>query len=123
MPMGRPLKFLSANEIDCVADEYFARCKAEEKPITITGLCLALDFTSRKVLMEYEDGRHDDVDPEFSNTIKRAKMKCENYAETQVFSGKNPAGAIFCLKNYGWSDKQEVEHSGEVGVKRVVSDL
>ena len=116
MPAGRPLKFDSAHQINSIADNYFAECVEKEEPITITGLCIALGFTSRKVLMEYEDGKYDSYDPEFSNSVKCAKMRCEQYAESKIFSLKNPAGAIFALKNYGWTDKQEVEHSGSLNI-------
>jgi len=29
--------------------------------------------------------------------------------------GNNVAGAIFALKNHGWSDKHELRHSGDEG--------
>ena len=65
--------------------------------------------TGRNVLIDYENRE------EFSNTIKRAKLLCENYAEESLFLGKNVAGAIFNLKNnYGWKEKQEIEHKGGV---------
>jgi hypothetical protein len=120
--LGRPLKFQSAKEIDEASEKYFAQCIEEEKPFTITGLCIALG-TFRNVLMDYQDGKYDAVDADYSNAIKRAKLKCEQYAESQVFTGRNPAGAIFVLKNYGWTDKTDVNHSGQVEIKRVVSDL
>lgn len=112
--VGRPLKFSTAQEIEEQAESYFAECTAKEQPITITGLCLALG-TFRDVLIDYESGKYDEQDPGFSNAIKRAKLRCENYAEKQVFTGKNPAGAIFALKNYGWSDKIQQELSGPNG--------
>jgi hypothetical protein len=82
------------------------------KPYTITGLAVALR-TTRQTLLEYEgevEGRAKS-DPEFADTIKRAKEMCHSYAEESLFIGKNPTGAIFNLKNnYGWRDKTEVEH-------------
>ena len=121
MPAGRPLKFDSAEQIAKAGDKYFAHCEASEQPVTITGLCIALG-TFRDVLCDYESGKYDDVDPEFSVTVKSLKIRCENFAEKRLF-GNNPTGAIFALKNYGWSDKQDLNLSGAVGVKRVVSDL
>lgn len=86
----------------------------KQKPYTITGLALALD-TSRETLLDYEKGKYDDDDPiedhkpEFSDTIKRAKIKCQNYAEVMLFAN-SPTGAIFNLKNnYGWKDKTETD--------------
>ena len=119
--VGRPAKFKTAEDFSEAAQSYFAECKANEESLTITGLCLALD-TSRDVLIDYEKGLHNERDPEFSHAIKRAKMIVENSYE-QRLAGNNPTGAIFALKNFGWSDKLDLAHSGEVSVKRVVSDL
>jgi hypothetical protein len=127
---GRPLKFKSAKELQKKIDEYFESCfeevwqqnaegnwepvldrhgeilRRQIKPFTITGLALALD-TTRETLLDYEEK------DEFSDTIKRAKQRCENYAEEQLFktNAKNITGIIFNLKNnYGrWADKQEVD--------------
>lgn len=89
----------------------------EQKPYTITGLALALD-TTRDTLIDYESGRYDDKDKEaevnekFSDTIKRAKLKCQNFTEAFLYTGKAPAGPIFSLKNnYGWQDRQEYDHT------------
>jgi hypothetical protein len=119
MPAGRPLKFDSAHQIQALADKYFAECKEEDEPITITGLCIALG-TFRDVLCDYESGKYDDTDSEFSVTVKSLKIRCENYAEKRLF-GNNPTGAIFALKNYGWTDKVQAEV--ELTTKRVVADL
>lgn len=105
-PGGRPLKFETPEQLRAQIDEYFADCLEKKRPLTISGLAIALD-TSRKVLIDYEDNR-----PEYSNTIKRAKAICENFVEEYLFTGKNIAGAIFNLKNnYGWLEKSEVEHT------------
>lgn len=99
---GRPLKFATAEELQSKVDAYFAACIDNKKPYTITGLALSLD-TSRETLCDYQarDG--------FSDTVKKAKLRCENYAEEMLLMGSNAAGAIFALKNYGWSDKQQVD--------------
>lgn len=102
-----------------LGDEYFARCDEKDEPYTITGLCIALGFCSRSALIDYGDGKHDSHDAEFSNTVKGLKIRCEQFAEKRLF-GNSPTGAIFALKNYNWSDKQELEHSGELAIKRVV---
>ena len=39
-----------------------------------------------------------------------AKLKVENSYEKEL-RGKFFAGAIFALKNFGWSDKMETEHT------------
>lgn len=102
--VGRPLKYKTVEEMQELIDAYFEDRIAKKKPFTITGLAIALD-TSRETLMEYE-GRE-----KFADTIKRAKQRCENYAEEYLFEGKNQTGAIFALKNYGWKDKTETDHT------------
>lgn len=112
-PGGRPLKFATVAELQIKIDAYFREMKEflyvnadgipVYEPLTITGLALALD-TSRKVLMEYE-GRD-----EFSNAIKTAKTRIENFAEKRLF-GSTPTGAIFALKNFGWKDESQVKQT------------
>lgn len=85
-------------------DAYWDDCKENERPLTITGLALALD-TSRHTLLNYENK----LGKDFTTLIKRAKLMCENYAEEYLYSGKNVAGTIFNLKNnYGWIDQQDI---------------
>lgn len=109
-PVGRPLKFKTPQEITDKADKYFMECEATGRPITVTGLCIALD-TFRDVLMQYEDERG----PEFTNAVKSAKVRCERYAEEQIYIGKSAAGGIFSLKNFGWRDMQHLDHTNDGG--------
>ena len=67
-----------------------------------------LGFESRQSFYDYEK------EGEFSYTIKKARLKIESCYEQNLHSG-NPSGSIFALKNLGWSDKQEIEHSGDIG--------
>ena len=106
--IGRPFKYTAA-EIETKSEEYFKKCIEEQQPVTITGLAIALD-TSRKVLWEYE-GSDDEA---LSNSVKKAKLRCEHYAEKQMFIKSNPAGPIFALKNYGWTDRVDI--TGSIGV-------
>ncbi len=109
-PGGRPLKFESVEDLESKIKAYFTECDTVEEPYTITGLAVALD-TSRQTLCEYEER------PEFVDTIKRAKDKCEKQIEVMALKGKyNSVFSIFNLKNnYGWKDKQESEVYGENG--------
>ena len=43
---------------------------------------------------------------EFLDTIKRAKLRIEAYYEEYLVEN-HAAGAIFALKNFGWSDKHQ----------------
>lgn len=101
---GRPLKFKTVEELDQKIDEYFSNCDQTERPYTITGLALALD-TSRETLLNYE------ARDEYFDTIKRAKLRCQNWVEDNMLINKaNSTAAIFNLKNnYGWKDRQEID--------------
>ena len=63
---------------------------------------------------------------EFSDTIKKAKLKVENYLEKHLITDSSTTGIIFNLKNnFGWKDKQEninVDTSYEEYLKRVEGD-
>lgn len=106
-PVGRPLKF-TLKEFQKKITDYFEMCDEKEHPKTINGLVIALG-TSRETLREYYER------PIFVDTIKRAKLICENDIEIGSLKGKyNPASAIFNLKNnYGWTDRQDINLGGQ----------
>lgn len=115
---GRPRMYKSVSEMMKVIDEYFEYCSPKTDTDTgilqmeypsVTGLALYLGFAAREGLYEYRDRQ------EFSYLIKRALLKVEMHYETTL-NYKNATGAIFALKNMGWSDKQETEHSGEIKI-------
>ena len=76
---------------------------------TITGMAHYLGLSSRKQLDTYASRSE-----EFKEVVDRARLYIESQYENALNDGSNPAGAIFALKNMGWSDKQEVVHSGGV---------
>lgn len=75
---------------------------------TITGLAYHLGFESRQSFYDYEKNQ------DHSYTIKRARFFIEASYES-CLRGNNVAGPIFALKNLGWKDKQELEHTGKDG--------
>lgn len=92
-----------------VQDKVIRKVKTKQKPLTVTGLAVALG-TSRDVLLDYET-TYSEKYPEFSNTIKEAKEQIKAYAEESLF-GTNTAGVIFSLKNnWGFKDKYETENT------------
>lgn len=107
MAAGRPPVFNSPDEMQEKIDEYFEAANVAKDRPTITGLCLHLGLESRQSFYDYEkrDG--------FSYTIKRARTWIEHAYERLLVS-QYSTGAIFALKNFGWSDKQEIEHSNSV---------
>lgn len=112
MAGGRPLKFQSVEELQKKIDAYFEECDKKREPYLITGLAVWLDC-SRQTLLDYE-GK-----PEFTDTIKRAKEKCEAYSEKQLYQGKNVAGVIFSMTNNykDWINTQRSELTGKGGDK------
>lgn len=107
MASGRPRKFDSPEKFDDAVDDYVS--SRDGKRLTWTGLALHLGFCSRVSIDEYLKYEG------FSYSVKRAKLLVENSYEESLGEEGSPAGSIFALKNFGWSDKQEVEHSGSVG--------
>lgn len=105
-PPYRPPIFDGPLEMQIKINQYFEELPEGKHP-TITGLCLFLGFCSRQSFYEYEKK------PAFCYTIKTARTMIEQQYEESLM-GRYTAGAIFALKNLGWSDKQELEHSGEV---------
>lgn len=116
MPGGRPKAYTKVKIMQQKIDKYFNECDKNKEPYTITGLCIALDIC-RDTLSEYMKN------DEFSDTIKKAKLKVENYLEKHLITDNSTTGIIFNLKNnFGWKDKQEninIDTSYEEYVKRV----
>ncbi len=96
---GRPRHFQSPQDMQMAIDEYFE----ETEKITVCGLSLHLGFVSRQSFLDYS-GYSD----EFSDTIKVAKQRVEQYYEEHLI-GTGVAGSIFAIKNFGWTDKQEID--------------
>lgn len=114
--MARPRKIGTPEEFDALVNAHVEDCRENERPITWTGMAMALGFYSRQELDNYAD--YDG----FSDAVKRAKQIVANAYEERLH-GSNPTGAIFALKNMGWSDKQQYEHSGPDGAPIQLSDV
>jgi hypothetical protein len=107
--MGRQRKFETVEELQLAIGKYFAECKDNETPLTISGLAYAIDLTRENILVYEKDENR----VEFHDTVKRAKAYILADQEARLVSGKNnPAGLIFSMKNnYGWRDTQEINHT------------
>lgn len=122
---GRPPKYKTAEELQKKIEEYFDwwyrtkevvrkigkdKYEVYHKPmITITDLVLFLWFSDRHSFYDYEKR------PEFSHTIKRARTFIER--EYEELAQMWLTTAIFALKNFWRTDKQEIEHSGDLDIK------
>lgn len=126
---GRPPKYKKSSEMQVKIDEYFKKCEGvilkneqgypvtnkkglvyleKPRPPTITGLALALGFTSRQALLNYQFKK------EFFDTVTRAKARVELYNEEALYTKEGCNGAKFNLSNNfdGWAEKSEVETKG-----------
>lgn len=136
---GCPPMFKNVEEIQKRIDAYFLSCEGEmlkneitgepvldkqgnpvyinRKPLTITGLALAIGFATRKTLLEYQSK------PQFVYAITRAKSQIEQYTEERLFDRDGVQGAKFSLTNNfkDWSEKQNIGLSGEVVT--IIDDL
>ena len=101
--VGRPRLIKSPQEFDERVDTYIDWCRAQDKPILLTGLILALGFNSKDTFYSYENY------PEFTDSVKRARLLIEMEYEQRLNTANSATGPIFALKNFGWTDKQEVD--------------
>ena len=118
---GQPRKIKSPKEFDAKVADYIETCAENGDPLTFGGLALHLGFCDRQSLRDYEKLA------EFSFTVKKARLLVATEYEKRL-SGNNVAGAIFALKNHGWSDRHDHTHGGgdkpiEVGVNELRTDL
>ena len=97
--------YKDVKELQDKIDNYIAHQTTNELPLTYTGLSYFLGFASRQSLWEYSK-RNDDL----SLPVKRAMLRIEQSYEEHLVEG-NATGSIFALKNRGWRDKTELEHS------------
>lgn len=123
---GRPPTYKCKEEIEGKIEAYFKDCEGEmlkndagepvlnkwgnpviihQRPPTVTGLALALGFTSRMALLNYQ------AKQEFVDTITRAKTRVEEYTEQRLFDRDGTNGAQFSLRNNfkGWNDRTQSE--------------
>ncbi len=139
METGRPKKYKHPAEMQKVIDRYFKKCAGEvlrtkdNKPIldkynnpiilgaeppTVTGLALALGFTSRQALLNYQDRQ------EFFDTVTRAKMRVQEYAEKQLYNRDGSRGAQFSLQNnFGWKNEQSIDSTINAKVETEAASL
>jgi hypothetical protein len=112
---GAAPKYSDPVEFQKKIDEYFDKIITRSgewvKPPTVSGLAIHLGFVDRRSMYHYRDK------DEFYEPVKRAIAMVEMYHEEKIAEGKNCAGNIFALKNFGWADRQEVTQKGETKIE------
>ena len=112
MAAGRPMIYKTPQELEKLIDQYFKDCVKRKRPPTIAGLAYWLNV-DRQTIYNYENR------DEFFGTIKRARDKIiMNIEEELILKGNS--GTIFLAKNYGYTDRQEVEVTEVV---QIVDDI
>lgn len=106
---GRKLKYKTPEEMQEAMEGYFAQ--NPDRP-TISGLALYLGFVDRQSMYDYKDR------PAFSDIIKSAMARIEAKHEENIYT-TGAAGSIFWLKNRGWTDQQQIQHSGGINIKPI----
>lgn len=99
-PGGRPLVYESREKLIEAIDAYFA---GNARP-TLAGLAVSLKI-DRQTLYNYAERE------EFFDIIKNARDKVEAAYEDRLIWDNAPTGVIFALKNMGWRDRQELDHT------------
>lgn len=132
-------RYKTVEEMQAVIDQYFEGCKGEPiigddgqpildkygqpfiinaHPPTVTGLALALGFTSRQALLNYQAKKA------FVDTVLRAKARIEAYAEERLFDRDGQRGAEFSLKyNFRWADEKKQDEDEGHGVAELPAVL
>lgn len=117
MGIRMKIKYESVEQLQEAIDDYFKTCDNNKQPYTVCDLALHLGFLSRQSVYDYANGKSTGQ-KKFTYTVKTALFKIEAYAERHLYSN-HVTGAIFALKNRGWTDKHQVEHSGDVSIVRM----
>ena len=98
---ARRERFKDKEELEERIDLFYDMCDSLGVPVTYTGLMLMLGLNNKNQLsgLRYH--------PEYGELICSAIATVEFFYETKLSEGK-PVGAIFALKNFGWSDRTDV---------------
>lgn len=94
----RQPKWTSAIAMEREINEYLK--DPPEGVLTITGIALWLGFCDKQSMFKYQEKSP------YAHLIKKARTLIENKYETKLHTNAC-AGAIFALKNMGWSDQNE----------------
>lgn len=98
--VGQPRKWDTPQELIPLIEEYLNETEFDK--YSLTGLCIHLG-TNKQTLANYQKREG------FTEIIEEAKlyiehsyeMDCKKYGRT---------GSIFALKNFGWTDRQEIDY-------------
>lgn len=104
---GQPPKFCTPEQLQECIDKYKKYLKENKKPPTIAGLAYYIGI-DRKTIWNYK--QKDEFFPTIKDFVDYILMTYEERGLTD-----STAGLIFLLKNYGYTDKQEIDHTNDGG--------
>lgn len=99
-----PSKAIKPGEILAKAQQYLDCCTEESRP-TRFGLFRACGFKTKQSFYDYKK------DPDYTETLQEVEFMIEGSYEQQLADGRGDGGIVFALKQYNWTDKQEIEQT------------
>jgi len=114
--VGPKLKFESSYILGEIINNYFDECDESEEPYTISGICLACGFTKNTFQVYGRKGPHVHI-------IEQARLIIQNQLEKALRGPGRAAGSIFTLKQFGWSDRQDINMNQRISGVDDVDDL
>lgn len=137
----RPAHYKSPIELGNKIHEYFQWCVNQQRRPLLTGMVLFLGFAdvqsftdlAERENYQYKDkvnGKEIDVEVRsdvahsFSFIIKRARTAIASVYEAALDNPQTVTGAIFAMKQFGWSDRQDINmnHTATVRAPRLSDD-
>lgn len=108
------------DEGNAVTDKFGYPIILDQKPLTVTGLALALGFTTRASLLNYQA-----KSKAFREIIEKAKLQIENYAEMRLYDKDGSNGAKFNLQNNfrHWDADKAKSDEGKGPAINIICDI
>lgn len=101
---GRPLRWNKPEELEAELNQYVIKMRETGEIMTMSGLALFLG-------VDVDTIRNYCKKDEFFYVFKKARLIIQQTCEQYMFSGRNPIGAIFLMKNHFsnlYKDRQEI---------------
>lgn len=119
LKMNNNCRFKTLEELQEKINEYFDTMHKNRKPYTMSGLALWLGVTT-ETLRRWEKDYGDTV---YTDIIKFAKQRVENYAEESLYDNKKVNGAKFVLENYfDLAEKHSVNSKVTCKLEDIIND-
>lgn len=100
---GKPRIFNTVEELEQKINEFYDYCESHEETLTFERLATFIGV-DRKTIYNYRQR------DEYLPTFKKVQERILADIMSKGLGNKiNPTFGIFCLKNYGYTDKQEIE--------------